>query len=270
MTDTLPDRLCVIFEPLYAKNSLPATRHPFQRCRAHQCRGYCIQRCIRSSIGSRSMPRQAPDRHTQGHGEPSSGRPCQHARRLKLPQPLQRQLEAASAQMLQPPGAPAIDFTVPPGEPALVAPDSISWRVFRNPVALFVGGITAVLLELAEPRVRTGVWEHTCFRTAPRQRLQRTGLAAMVPVYAGAPWRADDRRCHAHHAGSGATTEARPQASDPGFSLGACTRIWIPPPIRATAAAVPMTGPFYSEGGAASRVREWAPLVLGSIDAFSN
>jgi uncharacterized protein (DUF2236 family) len=50
-------------------------------------------------------------------------------------------------------------------------------------VALFVGGVTAVLLELAEPRVRTGVWEHTSFRTAPRQRLQRTGLAAMVTVY---------------------------------------------------------------------------------------
>jgi uncharacterized protein (DUF2236 family) len=43
--------------------------------------------------------------------------------------------------------------------------------------------VTAVLLELAEPRVRAGVWEHTSFRTSPRQRLQRTGLAAMVTVY---------------------------------------------------------------------------------------
>jgi uncharacterized protein (DUF2236 family) len=85
--------------------------------------------------------------------------------------------------MLRPPGSPSVDFTAPPGEPAIVPPDSISWRVFRNPVALFVGGITAVLFELAEPRVRTGVWEHTSFRTAPRERLQRTGLAAMVTVY---------------------------------------------------------------------------------------
>jgi uncharacterized protein (DUF2236 family) len=100
-----------------------------------------------------------------------------------LPQPLQRQIEAAAAQMLQPAGEPAFDFSLPHGEPALVPADSVSWRVFRNPVALFVGGVTAVLLELAEPRVRTGVWEHTSFRTAPRQRLQRTGLAAMVTVY---------------------------------------------------------------------------------------
>ena len=46
----------------------------------------------------------------------------------------------------------------PGGEPALTAPDSVSWQVFKNPLALFVCGVTAVILELAEPRVRTGVW----------------------------------------------------------------------------------------------------------------
>ncbi len=81
------------------------------------------------------------------------------------------------------PGGPAVDFARPVGEPALAAPDSVSWRVFKNPVALFVGGITAVLLELAEPRVRTGVWEHSSFRSDPLTRLKRTGLAAMVTVY---------------------------------------------------------------------------------------
>jgi len=80
-------------------------------------------------------------------------------------------------------GGPRIDFAAPPGEAALAAPDSVSWRVFKNPVALFVGGVTAVILELAEPRVRTGVWEHSTFRTDPLGRLKRTGLAAMVTVY---------------------------------------------------------------------------------------
>ncbi len=75
------------------------------------------------------------------------------------------------------------DFTRPSGEPALTAPDSVSWRVFKNPVALFIGGVTAVLLELAEPRVRIGVWEHTAFRSDPLARMRRTGLAAMVTVY---------------------------------------------------------------------------------------
>jgi uncharacterized protein (DUF2236 family) len=38
-------------------------------------------------------------------------------------------------------------------------------------------------MELAEPRVRTGVWEHTTFRVDPIRRLQRTGLAAMMTIY---------------------------------------------------------------------------------------
>ena len=104
-------------------------------------------------------------------------------RPLRVPTFLHQRLELAATQMLQPPGAPAIDFAAPREEPALVPPDSVSWRVFRNPLAVFIGGVAAVLLELAEPRVRAGVWDHTNFRTAPRQRLQRTGLAAMVTVY---------------------------------------------------------------------------------------
>jgi uncharacterized protein (DUF2236 family) len=76
-----------------------------------------------------------------------------------------------------------VDFLTPPGEPALAAPDSVSWQVFKNPIALFVGGVTAVLLELAEPRVRSGVWDHTTFRVDPVSRMERTGLAAMLTVY---------------------------------------------------------------------------------------
>src|SRR5581483_10020609 len=74
-------------------------------------------------------------------------------------------------------------FLEPAGEPALVPSDSVSWRIFKNPVTLFIGGVAAVILELAEPAVRTGVWEHTDFRRDPVRRLERTGLAAMVTVY---------------------------------------------------------------------------------------
>ena len=86
-------------------------------------------------------------------------------------------------KLIETSGRPHVDFTLPAGEPALAAPDSVSWRVFKNPVALFVGGVTAVILELAEPRVRSGVWDHSTFRTDPLTRLKRTGLAAMVTVY---------------------------------------------------------------------------------------
>ncbi len=85
--------------------------------------------------------------------------------------------------LLRPPAGMAFDFSQPPGEPALAPADGVSWRVFANPVALFVGGVAAVLLELAEPSVRSGVWDHSSFQRDPLTRLRRTGFAAMMTVY---------------------------------------------------------------------------------------
>lgn len=102
---------------------------------------------------------------------------------LSLPAFLHGWIDGIARAWLDAPGIPPVDFTQPPGEEALVGPRSVSWRVFKNPVALFVGGVAAVILELAEPRVRTGVWEHSSFRSDPVRRLQRTGLAAIVTVY---------------------------------------------------------------------------------------
>jgi uncharacterized protein (DUF2236 family) len=102
---------------------------------------------------------------------------------MPLPGFLQRRIEAAATAFLYPARASKLDFTRPPGEQALVHCDSVSWRIFKNPVALFVGGVAAVVLELAEPAVRAGVWEHSSFRKNPIGRLQRTAIAAMVTVY---------------------------------------------------------------------------------------
>jgi uncharacterized protein (DUF2236 family) len=94
-----------------------------------------------------------------------------------------RRLDKASRELLLPDGGRAIDFSGPAGEPALGRPDSVAWRIFKNPVTTYIGGVTAVILELAEPRVRTGVWRHSGFRKDPLRRLRRTGFAAMVTVY---------------------------------------------------------------------------------------
>src|SRR5271170_207905 len=102
---------------------------------------------------------------------------------IRLPPRVQRRLDAAAAALLNPQTGRTVDFTRPPGEEALLGPDSVSWRIFKNPIALLIGGVAAVILELAEPAVRTGVWEHSSFRKDPMERLQRTGLAAMVTVY---------------------------------------------------------------------------------------
>ena len=85
--------------------------------------------------------------------------------------------------LMRPPAGMAFDFSQPAGEPALAPLGGVSWRVFANPIALFVGGVTAVLLELAEPSVRSGVWDHSSFARDPGMRLRRTGFAAMMTVY---------------------------------------------------------------------------------------
>lgn len=108
--------------------------------------------------------------------------------------------------------AAQFDFRTPAGEPALCAPDSVSWRVFKNPIALAVGGVAAVLLEFADPRVRDGVWHHSTFPTDPLARMRRTGMAAMATIY-GAKSRAaaliaNVGRMHAQVAGT--TTEGTP------------------------------------------------------------
>ena len=90
-------------------------------------------------------------------------------RPIVLPWPFQSSLEAATRALLEPDDRPYIDFSRPA---ALVSPDSVSWRVFKNPLSLFIGGVAAVIMELAEPRVRTGVWEHTTFRVDPVRRLR--------------------------------------------------------------------------------------------------
>lgn len=93
-------------------------------------------------------------------------------------------IPASIRGLMNPPPGLDIDFTSPPGAPALVPYNSVSWKVFANPLTVFIGGVAAVLLELAEPSVRSGVWEHSNFRKDPVLRMRRTGFAALVTVYA--------------------------------------------------------------------------------------
>lgn len=164
-------------------------------------------------------------------------------------------------------GDTLVDFATPAGEPAVVAPESVSWQVFRNPLTMFVGGIAAVLLELGEPRVRSGVWSHSSFRVDPARRLRRTGLAAMVTVY-GARSRFEAlatrvRTMHGRVAGTTRGGEAY-RADDPdllrwvhgtaAFAFLEAYRTYVRPVGAAD------RDRYYAEGGAGSR-------LYGVIDA---
>jgi uncharacterized protein (DUF2236 family) len=95
-----------------------------------------------------------------------------------------RRLEKMLPNLTEPPpGVPPINYLEPAGDPGIFGPDSVTWRVLSNPASVFIGGITAVIFELAEPRVRSGVWDHTDFRRDPARRVRQTGLAAMAFTY---------------------------------------------------------------------------------------
>lgn len=76
-----------------------------------------------------------------------------------------------------------IDYGAPAGEAALLHPASVQWRIFKNPVALGVGGVAAVLMEFADPCIRSGVWDHSTYKADPIGRSMRTGVAAMLSCY---------------------------------------------------------------------------------------
>ena len=125
---------------------------------------------------------------------------------IVLPWPLRSGLEAATrACSIWATDLPPISCGLA-GEAALVSPDSVIVARVQEPTLAFIGGVAAVIMELAEPRVRTGVRVHTTFRVDPIRRLRRTGLAAMVTIY-GARGTAEAmiarvRRMHDRVAGS--------------------------------------------------------------------
>lgn len=76
-----------------------------------------------------------------------------------------------------------VDYSTPKGERALQHPSSMQWRIFKNEVALGIGGVAAVLMEFADARIRSGVWDHSTYKADPIGRSRRTGIAAMVGCY---------------------------------------------------------------------------------------
>jgi uncharacterized protein (DUF2236 family) len=78
---------------------------------------------------------------------------------------------------------PKFDYTQPAGAPAYLHPNSVAWRIYKNPIALGIGGVAAVLMEFADPRIRSGVWDHSIYKVDPIGRSERTGYAAMIGVY---------------------------------------------------------------------------------------
>ncbi len=68
------------------------------------------------------------------------------------------------------------------GDPGLLGPDSMSWRVIGD-AAAFVGGIRALLVQTAHPEVVAGVEQHSRYRADPLGRLSRTSVYVTETTY---------------------------------------------------------------------------------------
>lgn len=56
----------------------------------------------------------------------------------------------------------------------LFGPGSVCWQVHSDVTAMMIGGIASLLLQMLDPRVLAGVWDHSVFRQDMRGRLRRT------------------------------------------------------------------------------------------------
>lgn len=173
---------------------------------------------------------------------------------------------------------PAIDFLNPKGDAGLSGPCSVSWRVSANPIAMAVGGIAAVILELAEPSIRAGVRDHSTFKVDPIRRMEATGLAAMTVTYG--PTRAArttfDRVTRMHERVIGFTHEGRPyRAMEPGLLtwvhvtaawgfLNAYLRYVDPKMSRED------QDRYYAEGEVVGRGfgATWVPTSVAAVEAY--
>jgi uncharacterized protein (DUF2236 family) len=72
------------------------------------------------------------------------------------------------------------------GDPGLLGPDSVSWRVIGD-AAAFVGGIRGLLMQTAHPEVVAGVEQHSRYRADPLGRLSRTSSYVTETTYGARP-----------------------------------------------------------------------------------
>ena len=106
------------------------------------------------------------------------------------------------------------------GDPGLLGPNSVSWRLIADPAA-FVGGLRALLVQAAHPEVVAGVDQHSRYMDDPLGRLSRTSAYVTATTFGAMPEVEDalTRVLRAHARVKGVSSRGRPyDAADPRYS----------------------------------------------------
>lgn len=101
---------------------------------------------------------------------------------------------------------------------ALIAPESVAWRVHGDVTTMMVGGIAALLLQMLYPGALAGVWDHSDFERDMLGRLRRTARFIAVTTYAerGQGQAMIERVARIHDQVDGTLPDGRPySANDP-------------------------------------------------------
>lgn len=72
------------------------------------------------------------------------------------------------------------------GDPGLLGPGAVSWRLIADPAA-FVGGLRGLLMQAAHPEVVAGVDQHSRYRDDPLGRLSRTSAFVTATTFGARP-----------------------------------------------------------------------------------
>lgn len=109
-------------------------------------------------------------------------------------------------------------YREPAGDPGVVGPDSVAWRIHADLPGMLVGGFAALMLQTLHPQAMAGVDQHSAFRVDPIGRLRRTTAFVATSTYGStAAFEAAAQRVvriHERVKGVGPTGEAY-EASDP-------------------------------------------------------
>lgn len=102
------------------------------------------------------------------------------------------------------PGGKAIEISRE--DEGLFGPASVCWQVHGDVTAMMIGGIASLLLQMLEPRVLAGVWDHSVFRKDMRGRLRRTAAFLARTTYGDKAQALEEiariRRVHEHVRGT--------------------------------------------------------------------
>src|SRR5437879_3378528 len=74
-------------------------------------------------------------------------------------------------------------YSEPPGDPGLLGPGSVTWRVHADPPGMLMGGFASLFLQSLHPLAMAGVDQHSDFRTDPIGRLNRTVAYVLATTF---------------------------------------------------------------------------------------